>query len=76
MDRDASMPNKLHLRIDGYVKCGSRSVLDSMEEIVLGKLKCQVARPFMSNRKTSDSSGCGRPTVVSIVACNLALSLT
>ena len=30
------------------MKCESRSALDCIEEIVLGKLECQAARPFNS----------------------------
>ena len=34
------------------MKCEGRSALDCIEEIVLGKLKCQVARPFRETKKS------------------------
>ena len=40
-----------------YVKCESRLALDCVEEVVLGKLKCQVVRPFTRDGKNPDSSG-------------------
>ena len=39
------------------MKSETRSALDCIEEVVLGKLKCQVARPFTRDRKSPDSSG-------------------
>ena len=36
------------------LKCESRSALDCIEAIVLGKLKCQIACPFMRDRKKPD----------------------
>ena len=38
----------------GYVKCGNRSALDCIEDLLLGKIKCQVACPFTSGTRTHD----------------------
>ena len=45
-----------HNTVWRYVTCESRSSLDCIEEVVLGKLKCQVARPSTRDRKNPDSS--------------------
>ena len=59
-----SLPNILGEKVQqslsadsGCVKCGSRSALDCSEEVVLGKLKCQIARPLTRGRRNPDSIG-------------------
>ena len=46
-----SVHNVQYVNCGGYLKFESRSALDCVEEVVLGKLKCQVARVLRETGK-------------------------